>query len=479
MNKIPIAKLIAIASDIAKKSFYSYCRFMMPHMYSKEHQYLKELCDTLQDFIENKLSKENGSPYDKLMINMPPRHSKSLTIILFCQWLLGVNRDSSIITTSYSEALSVRMAKSVRDGIQAVKIKPDSLVYSDFFPQTKIKKGDAAMQLWSLEDRHFSYLATSPGGALTGLGGKLILIDDLIKNWYEACNERILDEHLEWYDSTLMSRKEADAKQILIMTRWSSKDIAGRLLEREGKEWFVVKKPAKLPNGQMLAPDILNLEEYEKRASTGDAQLIAANYQQEPFDSVDRLYPEFKTYLPALLPEQGVIEAAVDTADEGNDFLTAVVYKISKNTAYVLDVIYTQDSMEVTEQQTAVALHKHKTTQAWIESNNGGRGFSRNVERIMREVLGYSGCRVRWFSQTQNKVARILSNATNVVNSIIFPDDWAKRWPQFYSAVTRLGRNEKWVHDDAPDVLTMIIEKSIVIAKVSAPSVDARRRLGL
>ena len=461
--QIPIEHIQAMAVDLARRSFYAYCRLRVPKLYTQEHGYLKELCDTLQDFAEDKLLKPDGTPYTKIALLMPPRHGKTLSTINLCQWLFGKDVNTSIISVSYNETLSTRAAKAVRDGIQERKVSPNRLVYSDFFPGTKIKAGDASMSLWSLEGRHFSYLASSPGGSLTGMGSNWLFVDDLIKNWDEACNERILDEHWDFYQNTLLSRLEAGAKQVLINTRWASGDMFGKLSVSEPGEWYVVQKPACIDESTktMLAPDILSYDELDRRRKTGDAQLISANYQQEPYDRFDKLYGEFKTYNKDLLPELGTIENYTDTADEGSDYLCSITYKVHNNTAYVLDLVYSKESMESTEGQVSLMLINSKANVSHIESNNGGKGFARNIERIMREISGYTGCYVKWFHQSANKVARILSNTTNVNNSIIFPNDWDKRWPEFYKHVTRAGRQEKWTNDDAFDCLTGIYEKSI------------------
>jgi hypothetical protein len=79
----------------------------------------------------------------------------------------------------------------------------------------------------------------------------------------------------------------------------------------------------------------------------------------------------------------------------------------------------------------------------------------------MREVIGYTGCGVTWFHQGENKQARILSQATNVMNSIIFPHDWQERWPQFAKDTLGMSRMAKWIHEDNADMLTGIVEKSL------------------
>ena len=116
--------------------------------------------------------------------------------------------------------------------------------------------------------------------------------------------------------------------------------------------------------------------------------------------------------------------------------------------------------METTEPQTARMLTERKVQRAHIESNNGGRGFARAVEKILR-ANGNSQTMVEWFHQSENKQARILSNAASVGNCVLFPEGWQYRWPKFYQDVTRAGRGVKWTHDDAFDALTGIVEKSL------------------
>lgn len=462
-NENPDIKSIKI--KLAREWFYAYCSIRMPAVYTEERQDLEVLCNTLQSFYENKLLDGAGKPIQRLMINMPPRHGKTLTIVNLSQWIFGHDTKASIIDISYNETLSGRFAKYVRDGMQEVAASPQTLVYSDIFPDAKIKYGDAAYSLWSLEGSHFSFLATSPGGTLTGQGAKYAIIDDLVKNAVEAYNHNTMEIQYNWYTDTFISRLEQDAKQLLIMTRWSTDDLCGRLLAFEKDKWHVIKMRAnkKYPNlpesdNDMLAPIILSAAEYIDRKAKTDKMIFDGNYDQEPFDSQDHLYSGFKEYTE--LPPLEAIEAYCDTADEGGDNLALIVYGKCNGICYVLDVLYTQDSMEITEPQSAEILVRHNCTKAYIESNNGGRAFARNIERIMREK-GNSKTQVIWFHQKENKNARIFSNATNVINQIIMPAGWQYRWPRFYEDVTRLGRSGKWTHDDAPDALTGIIEKSL------------------
>lgn len=460
------------AIDLGRRDFYRYCQFRLPSVYTDNRPHLKILCQALQAFIESE-TRHN------LILNMPPRHGKTITVELLAEWVLGKNPTSGIITACYNELLSSRFSKQVRSGISEINAGGNRIVFSDYFPGVKIKDGDGAMQLWALNGSHFSFLATSPGGTATGIGAKLGIIDDLIKNAEEAYNQRVLDGHYDWYVNTFLSRMESGAKQIIIQTRWAMGDLSGRLLSLEPGKWELITMPAQNADGSMLCDDILSAEEFEDRKTKTDPVIISGNYQQQPYDSVDKLYSAIKTYQPGMVPDGGRIEAYVDTADEGTDYLAGAVYRVVNNTAYIMDIVYTQAPMEVTEGQTAMMLAENKCALAWVESNNGGRGFSRNVERIMREVAKYTSCQVRWFHQGANKQARILSTATNVYNSVIMPHDWATRWPEFHRHVTTASRNTKLIHDDFADLLAGITEKSLSDNTVGIPSGNVRGALGI
>ncbi len=459
--KVPREIVDAAACDLARRRFYWFCRLLYPRFYTPDRRHLESLCDTLQSFYEDSLLGPGGEPVKNLVINLPPRFGKSYTVQNFGKWILGKDQSESMITVSYNQTLSMRAGKEVRNSISERKLPGGKIVYSDIFPGVKVRDGDGAMDVWSLEDTHFSYFSTSPTGTLTGIGWRWLIIDDLVKDAYEAAHEGILQGHFDWYTDTALSRLEAGGKRLLIMTRWSTKDLAGRITAIEPDKWHVIRLPACLDESrhEMLCPSILDWAEYEDRKKKTDPMIFEANYQQEPFDSVDRLYTGFKTYteLPGKFSE---VCAYTDTADEGSDALVSIVYGLAGNAAYVLDLLYSREPMEKTEPAQARMLSAHAVDRAFIESNNGGRGFARNVERLMREA-GNHKTAVEWFHQSQNKVARILSNSSTAMNSVIFPVGWNYRWPEFHAELVGMGRAEKWAHDDAADALTGVCEKGL------------------
>lgn len=455
------------ALELARREFFFYCRLRAPDFYKSDRKYLKELCDAMQAFYEGK--------DEVLVINEPPRHGKSRTAGLFVEWIFGRNVKEKIMTGSYNETLSTVFSKNVRNSIQEIKADAERVVYSDIFPGIVIKAGDAAMNLWSLAGGYNSYLATSPTGTATGFGCSLMIIDDLIKNAEEAYNETVKEKHWDWFTNTMLSRLEEGGKIIVIMTRWASDDLAGKVLEHfADRRLRHISMKALQDDGKMLCDAILSRKSYDDKVRAMGADIASANYQQEPIDIKGRLYSTLKTY--ADVPRNGAgsplftsIRAYVDTADTGDDYLCAIVYGVYAKEAYVLDVLYTKMPMEETEPKTAEMLQRNGVNVCDIESNSGGRGFARSVKRHLHESYGSNKTAIHTFSQTKNKAARILSNATWVMEHIYFPVNWRDRWPDYYAAMTRYQREGKNKHDDAPDATTGVAEK------VTAPVVVARR----
>ena len=390
------------------------------------------------------------------------RHGKSRTASLFVEWVLGNNQNEKIMTGSYNETLSTTFSKNVRNNIMEEKADKYKPVFSDVFPKVKIKRGDGAMNLWSLEGGYNNYLATSPTGTATGFGASLMIIDDLIKNAEEANNENVKEKHWEWFTNTMLSRLEEGGKIVIIMTRWASDDLAGKVLEwceNKKKKYKHISMKALVDEDkkEMLCSEVLSYESYMDKVSAMGEDIASANYQQEPIDLKGCLYSSFKTYTE-LPPYFEQIKSYTDTADEGTDYLCSMVYGVYQKEAYILDILYTQEAMEKTEQATAKMFYDNKVNVARIESNNGGRGFARNVKRILEQELDSNYTVIRPFHQSQNKLARILTNATWVMEHIYYPVNWRDRWPYYYKAMVKYQRTGKNKNDDAPDCTTGIAE---------------------
>ncbi len=448
----------AIAVKKARRDFWSFCCLLYPEFYKESRPYLKDLCQTLQAFYDGSIDKQI------LIINMPPRHGKTFTARLFVLWMFGQNPRTKIITGSYNQILSGLFAQQTRDGILIENENVKQKYFSDIFPDTTIKQGDAAKGFWSLDgSEEKNYLATSPGGTSTGIGANFLIVDDIIKNNEEAANELVKDKHWEWYNNTLVQRMERPRKQILIMTRWASDDLVGRMLEKKADKCHLITYKAVQDDGSMLCDEIMTKAEYEDVISEMGEDIASANYQQEPIDLKGRLYTSFKTYDRLPVDTQGNslfegIYSYTDTADEGADYLCTIIWGVYMREAYVLDVYYTQAGMEITEPETAKRFRQFEVNRSRIESNNGGSGFARNVKRISEEKLKNFKTVIKWFHQSKNKKARILSNATWVMEHVLYPSNWRHKWPEYHTAMARYQRDGENKHDDAPDCTTGVAE---------------------
>lgn len=460
----------------ARDSFWEFCRLLAPDFYRPERRHLYDLCNVLQDFYQGRLGTR------KLMLNIPPQHGKTRTLTNFCKWILGRNPAEKIITASYNDFTAIDFSKYTRDGIMEVSQASDQVVYSDIFPDTRLKQGEASAQKWALAGQHFSYLGAGIGGSITSKGGTVLIIDDPVKGAEEALNQNYLDKIWLWYTGTFISRVSAEGGEPLLIvchTRWSDNDLAGRLLRRDPKGYHIFRREAMNEHGEMLCPDLLSRKAYEDRkdlmVTDNITQMIFyANYHQRIVDTGNLLYRTLKTYADLPKDDQGrslirEVRNYTDTADTGEDFLCSINYGIYNNQVYILNVLYTDDPMEITEPQMARMLTEDRVNLSTVESNAGGRGFARAVQERCRR-MGNNRTVVNWVHQSANKEVRIQSNSHWVIQNMFFPANWMDRWPKFYEAVTTYQRTGKNRHDDAPDALTGIVESlvsdKILIAKV-------------
>ena len=240
------------------------------------------------------------------------------------------------------------------------------------------------------------------------------------------------------------------------MQRLHEDDICGHLIKNEPNTWEVINMPCIKEDGLPLWEFKHTLEELKELRKINET-VFERQYMQNPVNQRNLLYKSFGVY--ETLPQLNVRKAYVDTADKGEDFTCAFAYGIPQdkddNFIYVLDILYSQESMEVTEPMTIDFLIKNEVNNVDIESNNGGRGFARVVRK------GVSNMSITDFHQSANKESRIISNSATVNNRLLFPLNWQHRYPDVYESIrsykTKFKSNAT---DDVQDVMTGVIEKS-------------------
>lgn len=232
----------------------------------------------------------------RVIIEMPPRHGKSEFVSgFFPAWYLGLYPDRKVVLASYEATLAATWGQRNRDLLEA---------YGPDVFGVRVRQDSQAKNDWKIKNRRGGMFTTGMGGALTGRGAHLAIIDDPVKNAAEALSATYRERNREWYKSTLRTRMEPDGAIVVIQTRWHEDDLAGWLQEEFPDEWLVISLPAiaeadesiTLPDdsnrvawtrkaGQVLWPWRFTLEDLERvRADLGgaDGHWWTALYQQRP-----------------------------------------------------------------------------------------------------------------------------------------------------------------------------------------------------
>ena len=430
-----------------------------------DNWHIPYLCSELEKISDNIINRE-PKDYD-LIINIPPGTSKSTIVtIMWDVWLWIKDPSLVIINSSYSAGLSSDHG-----------IKFGTIIRSEFFleifqPYFKEVHGKELLLTKDTETivtNNFGggRIATSTGGTITGKHAHVIKWDDpLDPEQAESVTFRKKAER--FIGRTLASRKKQKESTVTvgIMQRLNEDDPTGIELgkQKDGKRIKHICLPAELStlvqppelskmyvNGLLdpvrLSAKILN----DFRIDLG-AYAYGGQFDQNPKPAEGLMYGEFRTYTE--LPTVGKLDYLnyTDTADTGKDYLFSASYIDTGTLKYIQDIIYTTESMESTEPLTAALIDRCNTRKAKIESNNGGRGFARNVAKLVDR------CVIQWFHQSKNKEARIFTNRHTVTDQIVWPHDWHVRWPVLYRHVTNYMAKGKNEFDDCADVLTGIVE---------------------
>ena len=217
----------------------------------------------------------------RLIINMPPRHTKSeFASYLLPAWFLGQYPEKKIIQTAHTAELSVGFGRKVRNLV-------DSDDYKTIFPKVSLRADSKAAGRWSTSQGG-EYFAIGVGGAVTGKGADLLIIDDPHSEQEgQSIDPSVFDKVYEWYTSGPRQRLQPGGAIVVVMTRWHKRDLTGQIIkssvQREGvDEWEVIEFPAIMPSGAPLWPEFRPMKELESLRNELPAPKWSAQYQQNP-----------------------------------------------------------------------------------------------------------------------------------------------------------------------------------------------------
>jgi len=257
----------------SQNQFLHYVRRMWPGFIAGRHHKL----------MADKFERIARGESKRVIINMPPRHTKSeFASFLLPSWFLGKYPEKKVIQTSHTAELAVGFGRKVRNLV-------GSDVYKDVFPDVGLQADSKAAGRWST-NKGGEYFAIGVGGAVTGKGADLLIIDDPHSE-QEAklamTDPTIFDSVYEWYTSGPRQRLQPGGSIVIVMTRWSTKDLTGRILkssveDEKVNEWEVIELPALLPSGNPLWPEFWPIEELEALKAELPLPKWNAQYQQKP-----------------------------------------------------------------------------------------------------------------------------------------------------------------------------------------------------
>jgi predicted phage terminase large subunit-like protein len=262
----------SVKREKAQKDFMAYTNEMWPGFVNGRHH--KVMAKKFQDIAEGRLK--------RLIINMPPRHTKSeFASYLLPAWFLGKYPNKKIIQCSNTAELATGFGRKVRNLVGSEQ-------YAKVFPNVSLRQDSKAAGRWST-NHNGEYFAIGVGGTVTGKGADLLIIDDPHSEQeakLAASSPEIFDSVYEWYTSGPRQRLQPGGSIVIVMTRWSKKDLTGRILqssmERDGETWELIEFPAILPSGNPLWPEFWSYDELDALRDELPPAKWNAQYQQSP-----------------------------------------------------------------------------------------------------------------------------------------------------------------------------------------------------
>ena len=254
--------------DLAEKRFIPFVKHVWPEFIEGKHHV--KIAKKFEDIASGKIK--------RLIVNMPPRHTKSeFASYLFPAWMVGKNPKLKVIQTTHTGELAVRFGRKMKNLV-------DTSEFAQVFEDCKIAADSKAAGRWET-NKGGEYYAAGIGGAITGRGADLLIIDDPHSE-QDALSETAMDSAYEWYTSGPRQRLQPGGAIVIVMTRWSTKDLTGKLLKAQSEpkadQWEVIEFPAILPSNKPVWSNYWKLEELEGVKASLSEGKWQAQWQQNP-----------------------------------------------------------------------------------------------------------------------------------------------------------------------------------------------------
>ena len=430
----------------AQGDFLEFVKEVWPAFIEGDHH--RVMADAFNRIAEGELK--------RLIINMPPRHTKSeFASHLFPAWYLGRFPDRKVIQTAHTAELAVGFGRKVRNLV-------GSKDYERIFTGVSLSADSKAAGRWNT-NKQGDYFAIGVGGAVTGKGADILIVDDPHSEQEAAQNDpSVYDKTYEWYTSGPRQRLQPGGAICLVMTRWSKKDLTGSILkasiERGGSdEWEIIELPAILPSGKPLWPGFWPQDQLEALKAELPVGKWTAQYQQDPTSEEGAIIKRewWKEWTKKDPPDCEFVIQSWDTAflaKETADYSACTTWGVFYNEDREANIILLdalQERLEFPDLKTrAYEMYKEYNPDAFIvEAKAAGSPLIFELRRIGIPVSEYSPGRGR------DKIARV-----NAVSDLFHSGHvWApkKRWAE--EVIEEFAAFPTGDHDDLVDSSTQAL----------------------
>ena len=447
----------------AKRQFVKYAQKLAEkkkgsHVYSNFLNFVKHVWPQFIEGSHHKIIAEkfndiaNGK-IKRLIINMPPRHTKSeFASNLLPAWMVGRKPDLKIIQTTHTTELAIRFGRKAKTLI-------DSPEYQQIF-KTRLREDSQAAGKWETEQGG-EYYAAGVGSAITGRGADLLIIDDPHSE-QDALNAAALEKAYEWYTSGPRQRLQPGGAIVVVMTRWSTKDLTGALMksqkEIKSDKWEVVEFPAIMPSGEPVWPEFWKLEELEGVKASLSVPKWNAQWMQDPTSEEGSIIKRdwWKVWEKSEIPPLKHVIQSYDTAflkKETADYSAITTWGVfypnddSGPNLILLDAL--KDRYEFPELR-RVALEQYqywKPETVVIESKASGLPLTYELRKMGIPVVNFSP------SKGQDKHARVNAVAPLFESGVI----WAPEEKYAEEVIEECAAFPYGDHDDLVDSTTQAV----------------------
>ena len=433
----------------ARKEFLPFVRAMWPSfIHGKHHEIMAEAFERVA-----------RGELKRLIINMPPRHTKSeFASYLFPAWFLGMYPDKKVIQTAHTAELSVGFGRKVRNLIQNED-------FQNVFPGIELSTDSKAAGRWNTNKRG-DYFAIGVGGAVTGKGADILIIDDPHSEQEATMGEynpEVYNKVYEWYTSGPRQRLQPKGAIVIVMTRWSSIDLTAKLLDAQKEpladQWEVIEFPAIFPDTEKpLWPEYWALDELQKVKASLPGMKWNAQWMQTPTSEEGAIIKRdwWQRWKHDSLPSVQYIMQSYDTAfskKETADYSaisTWGVFRPSEDSPDCVMLLDCQKGRWDFPELKEIAMREYRyweTDMVLIEAKASGTPLTHELRRMGIPVVNYSPTRGHDKTTRMHSVAPIFESGMVYAPNMGFAEDMIEECASFPFGA----------HDDLCDTMTQAL----------------------